>query len=70
MPIFVLLLSLLFVPQLIDHGSSRAGPQNQGNGTQDLPHCARFQMQVVQTLYRDRGAYHRRLQEARMNRLH
>ena len=26
-----------------DHGSSRAGPQQQGNGTRDLPQCAKIQ---------------------------
>ena len=48
-----------------DHGSSRAGPQQQGNGTRDLPQCARSKMQA-----KNRGTYHQRLHQARMDRVH
>ena len=44
--------------------------QHQGSGTRDLPHCARFQMQVVQAICRDRGAYHQWLQQARIDQVH
>ena len=47
-----------------NNGSSRAGNQHQGSDTQDLPHCARSQMQVVSATCRDCGTYHQWLQLA------
>ena len=48
---------------------SKHGGSDHGNGTQDLPHCARFHMQVVQATYTDGGTYHQQLQQARRDRI-